>query len=137
MPVEEQEDGRCAGKKISTCEQDKAIRQRFFCGGIRFALADQAHVFKAYGPALQDRLVPSEKRAATWYHCLRAKWTNNVEVRGNLASGNIKWDSSLRQHLSGGKIYSSDDFAVGLHGTRRCSFGAFRGFNCGTSVTRK
>jgi hypothetical protein len=61
MPVEEQEDGSCAGKEISTCEQSKAIRQRFFRGGIRFALADQAPVFKAYGPALQDRLVPSDK----------------------------------------------------------------------------
>jgi hypothetical protein len=65
MPVEEQEDGSCAGKEISTCEQTKAIRQRFFRGCIRFALADQAHVFKAYGPALQDRFVSSDKRVAT------------------------------------------------------------------------
>jgi hypothetical protein len=132
MPVEEQEDGSCAGKEISPCGQNKAIWQRFFRGGIRFALANQAAVFKAYEPALlQDRLVPSDKRAA------RAKWANSVEVCGNLSSGNIKWNSSLRQHLSSGKIYSSDDLALWLHGVSRCSFGAFRGFNCGTSVTRK
>jgi hypothetical protein len=137
MPVEEQEDGSCAGNEISTCEQSKAIRQRFFRGGIRFALAGQAAVFKAYGPALQDRLVPSDKRAATWHHCLRAKWAGSVEVSGNLSGENIKCDSSARQHLSNGKIYSSDDFAVWLHRARRCSIGAFRGFNCGASVTRK
>ena len=105
MPVEEQEDGSCAGKEISTCEQNKAVRQRFFVAACDSALADQEAVFKAYEPGLlRDRLVPSDKGAATRINCLRAKWASSVEVSGDLSSGNIKRNSSLRQHLSSGQI---------------------------------
>jgi hypothetical protein len=78
MPVDEQEGGSGAGKEISACERNKAIRQRCFRGGIRFARADLAAAFKACESALQDRLFPSDKGAATWYSCLRLKWISNL-----------------------------------------------------------
>ena len=126
MPVEEQEDGSCAGKEISTCEQNKAVRQRFFVAACDSPWPTRLLYSRRMSPVFfRIALFHRIKEPQPGLNCLRAKWASSVEVSGNLSSGNIKWDSSSRQHLSNGKIYSSDDFEVWRPGTRRCSFAPF------------
>jgi len=70
---------------------EQGNRATLLRGGMRFALADQAAVFKAYSPVFfRIALFHRIKEPQPGLNCLKAKWASSVEVSGNLSSGNIK-----------------------------------------------